>query len=246
MSTTTSPSTLDALLDDLVLANRILADHHVVDAFGHVSVRHPERPDRYFMSRSRGPNLVERDDLIEFDLESRPIDQNGRRMYAERQIHGRIYAARADVHAVCHNHAPATIPFGATGTRLQPIFHMAAVIGGDIPIWDIHDDFGDTNLLVTTQPQGDSLARALAGNHVVLMRGHGSAVAGATLRGVVFAAVYLQKNAELVLEAKRLGDVRYLTPGEIVEAGATLSEALSQDRAWESWSSRVAQPAVVR
>jgi HCOMODA/2-hydroxy-3-carboxy-muconic semialdehyde decarboxylase len=239
-------STLDAALDDLVTANRILADHHVVDAFGHVSIRHPERPDRYFMSRSRGPNLVERADLIEFDLASEPIDQNGRRMYAERQIHGRIYAARPDVNAVCHNHAPATIPFGATGTRLQPIFHMASVIGGDIPIWDIQTEFGDTNLRVTTQPQGDSLARALAANHVVLMRGHGSAVAAATLRGVVFASVYLQKNAELVLAAKQLGDITYLTPGEIAAASELLSEALSQDRAWESWSSRVAQPAAVR
>jgi len=231
--------TLDEALDDLVLANRILADHNVLDAFGHVSIRHPERPDRYFMSRSRGPNLVERADLIEFDLESRPIDQNGRRMYAERHIHGRIYAARPDVHAVCHNHAPATIPFGATRTPLLPIFHMASVIGGDVPLWDIQDEFGDTNLLVTTQPQGDALARALGGNHVVLMRGHGSAVASATLRGVVFASVYLQKNAELVLAAKQLGDVTYLTPGEIDEAGTLLSEALSQDRAWESWSSRV-------
>jgi HCOMODA/2-hydroxy-3-carboxy-muconic semialdehyde decarboxylase len=232
-------ASLDALLDDLVIANRILADHHVLDAFGHVSVRHPDRPDRYVMSCSRGPNLVTRADLIEFDLESRPIDQNGRRMYAERQIHGRIYAARPDVHAVCHNHAPATIPFGATGTPLLPIFHMASVIGDEVPIWDIHHEFGDTNLLVTTQPQGDSLARTLADHRVVLMRGHGSAVAAATLRGVVFTSVYLQKNAELVLAAKTLGEVQYLTPGEIDEASTMLSEALSQDRAWESWSSRV-------
>jgi ribulose-5-phosphate 4-epimerase/fuculose-1-phosphate aldolase len=232
-------SALDALLDDLVIANRILADHDVVDAFGHVSVRHPDRPDRYFMSRSRGPNLVERDDLIEFTLESEPIDQNGRRMYAERQIHGRIYAARPDVNAVCHNHAPATIPFGATATALRPIFHMAAVIGASVPLWDIHDDFGDTNMLVTTIAQGDSLARALGPHRVVLMRGHGTAVAGATLRGVVFASVYLQKNAELALAAERLGDVRYLTPGEMEAASDVLSEPLSQDRAWESWSARI-------
>jgi HCOMODA/2-hydroxy-3-carboxy-muconic semialdehyde decarboxylase len=232
-------SALDDLLDDLVTANRILADHDVVDAFGHISVRHPERPDRYVMSRSRGPNLVERGDLIEFTLESEPIDQNGRRMYAERQIHGRIYAARPDVNAVCHNHAPATIPFGATGTALRPIFHMASVIGASVPIWDIHDDFGDTNMLVTTIAQGDSLARALGAQRVVLMRGHGSAVAGATLRGVVFVSVYLQKNAELVLAAERLGDVRYLTPGEIAAASDVLSESLSQDRAWESWSARI-------
>jgi HCOMODA/2-hydroxy-3-carboxy-muconic semialdehyde decarboxylase len=232
-------STLDAALDDLVIANRILADQHVLDAFGHVSIRHPERPDRYVMSRSRGPNLVERDDLIEFDLDSNPIGNETRRVYAERQIHGRIYAARPDVHSVCHNHAPATIPFGATKVPLRPIFHMGSVIGAEVPLWDIHTDFGDTNLLVTTAPQGDSLARALAGNRVVLMRGHGSAVAAATLRGAVFTSIYLQKNAELVLQALPLGEVQYLTPGEIAEAGTMLSEALSQDRAWESWSARV-------
>ncbi len=233
-------STLDALLDDLVIANRILADQGVLDAFGHVSVRHPDRPDRYVMSGSRGPNLVTRADLIEFTLESEPIDQNGRRMYAERPIHGRIYAARPDVHAVCHNHSPATIPFGTTATPLRPILHMGSVIGNDVPVWDIHDEFGDTNLLVTTMPQGESLAHALGANSVVLMRGHGSAVAAATLRGAVFTSVYLQKNAELVLAAKQLGEIRYLTPGEILAAGTMLSEALSQDRAWESWSSRVA------
>jgi HCOMODA/2-hydroxy-3-carboxy-muconic semialdehyde decarboxylase len=232
-------SSLDDALDDLVIANRILADQHVLDAFGHISIRHPDHPDRYFMSRSRGPNLVVRDDLIEFTLDSRPVRDETRRMYAERQIHGRIYAARPDVGSVCHNHAPATIPFGAAHLPLRPIFHMGSVIGNEIPLWDIHDEFGDTNLLVTTIPQGDSLAKKLAGNRVVLMRGHGSAVAAATLRGAVFTSVYLQKNAELVLQTLPLGDIRYLTPGEVDAAGTMLSEALSQDRAWESWSARV-------
>jgi HCOMODA/2-hydroxy-3-carboxy-muconic semialdehyde decarboxylase len=228
--------TMEDALRDLVIANRILAAHDVVDAFGHVSIRHPERPDRYFLARSRGPAGVTRDDLIEFTLDNEPIDQNGRAMYAERAIHGGIYQARADAMAVCHNHSAATIPFGVTGVPMRPIFHMGSVIGTTVPTWDIADEFGDTNLLVTTHDQGASLAKTLAGGRVVLMRGHGTAVAGRTLKEVVFTCIYLQKNAELVTTARTFGDVRYLSAGEVERAAMLLSEPLSQNRAWEEWS----------
>jgi HCOMODA/2-hydroxy-3-carboxy-muconic semialdehyde decarboxylase len=230
---------LDALLDDLVTANHILAYHNVLDAFGHISVRHPERPDRYFLARSRGPAGIERADLIEFDLDSNPIDLGDRRPYAERQIHGRIYASRPDVNAVCHNHAPATIPFGASSDRLRPIFHMGSVIGKHVPVWDIAVEFQATNLLVTTPAMGDSLARKLADGRVVLMRGHGSTVATKGLRETVFTAVYLQKNAELATSARSFNDVRYLSDDEIELALELLTEPLSQDRAWDDWSMRV-------
>lgn len=228
-----------ATLKDLVIANRILADHGVVDVFGHVSVRNPERPDRYFMARSRGPGTVTIDDLIEFDLEGKPIDQNGRPMYAERAIHSRIYAARPDVNSVCHNHSPATIPFGVTKVAMRPIFHMGAIIGPQPPVWNIADEFGDTNLLVVTNPQGDSLARAMGGNPVVIMRGHGTSVATATLRLTVFTAIYMQMNAQLLAVARDFGDVHYLSDGEIGEAQKLLSDTLSQDRAWNAWAARV-------
>ena len=225
---------------DLVLANRILADREVLDAFGHVSLRHPEHPDRYLLSRSLAPHLVTEADIMEFTLDNEPVANDiGSSMYAERAIHGRIYAARPDVNAICHNHAPATIPFGVTGTSLRPIFHMASVIGADVPIWDIADRFGETNLLVTTMEQGDDLARALGTNHVALMRGHGGVVTGATLRGTVFAAVYLHVNAQLLTAALAMGSVRYLSAGEIEAAAAKLLEPLSQNRAWESWAARV-------
>jgi HCOMODA/2-hydroxy-3-carboxy-muconic semialdehyde decarboxylase len=142
--------TVDDALRDLVIANRILAAHGVVDAFGHVSIRHPNNPDRYFLARSKGPAGVTLDDLIEFALDNEPINQNGRAMYAERAIHGSIYQARPDAMAVCHNHSAATIPFGVTNVPMRPIFHMGSVIGARVPTWDIADDFGDTNLLVTT------------------------------------------------------------------------------------------------
>jgi HCOMODA/2-hydroxy-3-carboxy-muconic semialdehyde decarboxylase len=230
---------MDDALRDLVIANRILAAHNVLDAFGHVSIRHPERPDRYFLACSKGPAGVTRADLIEFTLENEPIDQNGRAMYAERAIHGGIYQARPDVMAVCHNHSAATIPFGVTSVPMRPIFHMGSVIGAHVPTWDIADEFGDTNLLVTTHDQGASLAKTLASGRVVLMRGHGTAVAGRTLKEVVFTCVYLQKNAELVTTARTFGDVRYLSDGEVERAAQLLSEPLSQNRAWEAWSDAI-------
>lgn len=224
---------------DLVLANRILADRGVVDSFGHVSMRRPDRPDRYLLSRSRAPYLVVDADIMEFTLDNEPVAPDGRALYAERAIHGRIYAARPDVAAICHNHAPATIPFGVTGTELRPIFHMASAIGASVPIWDIADRFGDTDLLVTKNEIGDDLARMLGSHRVALMRGHGSVVTGATLRETVFTAVYLQVNAELLTAAVGLGPVRYLSAGEIEAASHTLFEPLSQNRAWENWAAQI-------
>lgn len=224
-------------LRDLVIANRILANKKVLDAFGHVSIRHPGDPGRFVMSRSRGPGLVKIEDLMEFTLDCEPVAQRGRPMYAERQIHGAIYRARPDVMAVCHNHANSVIPFGVTKTQLRPIFHMGSAIGPSVPTWDIHDDFGDTNLLVTKSDQGESLARALGPNRVVLMRGHGAAVASKTLREVVFTSIYMQVNAELVIAAQNLGEIQFLSTGEIEHASNLLFSPLSQERSWQTWVS---------
>jgi ribulose-5-phosphate 4-epimerase/fuculose-1-phosphate aldolase len=229
---------LDAALRDLVIANRILAHEGVLDGFGHVSIRHPTDPGRYFMACSRSPEQVTRRDLIEFHLDSRPIDQNGRPMYAERFIHGQILQARPEVKAICHNHAHNLIPFGVTGNTIRPLMHMSSVIGPEVPIWDIADEFGDTDLLVTNPAMGDSLARCLGQRRVALMRGHGSVVAGLGLREAVFVAVYLHLNAELVLKAKSLGDIKYLSPGEVERCAATLLQELSQNRAWDYWAAR--------
>ena len=164
-------------LEELVIANHILAHEHVLDGFGHISIRHPERPDRFFLSRSRSPELVTLDDLMEFDLECNPIDQRGRMMYAERPIHGAIYQARPEINAVVHNHAYEVIPFSVTKEKLRPLLHVAGSIGANIPVWDIKSKFGDTHMLVVTMEQGRDLARTLGQGSVALMRGHGCVVA---------------------------------------------------------------------
>jgi HCOMODA/2-hydroxy-3-carboxy-muconic semialdehyde decarboxylase len=229
---------LVAALDDLVIANRILANEGVIDVFGHISIRHPQRPDRYFLARSRSPELVERGDLMEFDLDSRPVDPQGRAMYSERPIHGSTYRARPDVMSVCHNHARSLIPFGVTGTAIRPIWHVAGGIGPEVPIWDIRDEFGDTDLLVTTAAMGDSLARKLGPQRACLMRGHGVVVAAHDLKAAVFISIYLMVNAALVKEAREMGEVTYLSEGEVRLTEAMNFRARSQNRAWEYWARR--------
>lgn len=225
-------------LELLVTANRILAREGVVDAYGHVSIRHPERPDRYILSQSRAPDSVELSDLMEYTLDGEPIDQQGRSMYTERPIHGGIYEARDDVMAVVHNHSPTVIPFSVTNTPLRPMFHLGAIIGPELPVWDIRDNFGDTNLLVTTMEQGRDLAACLGGRRVTLMRGHGCAIAGQTIREVVMASVYLQVNAGLLLQSLPLGEVKYLSPGEIEAMSDSQMRLTGQERAWEYWANR--------
>ncbi len=229
-------STAD-LLRDLVIANRILAHEGVVDAYGHISVRHPERSDRFFLSGSRSPELVTLDDIIEYDLDCNPIDLRGRAQYTERPIHGSIYRKRPDVMSVVHNHAYEVIPFTvAPSVKLKPLLHLAAGLGTEIPIWDIRKKFGDTNLLVTTSAQGDDLAAGLGANRVVLMRGHGAAVAGVSIQNAVHTSVYLKVNAQLQAEAMRLGgDIVYLSEGEITEMQKS---SAGHARAWEYWTRR--------
>ena len=231
-------NSIDEQLQELVTANRILAREGVVDAYGHVSIRHPERPDRYILSQSRAPDLVGINDLMEYTLDGDPIDQQGRSMYTERPIHGGIYEARDDVLAIVHNHSPAVVPFSVTGTPLRPILHLAALTGPELPVWDIRDNFGDTNLLVTTMEQGRDLARCLGGRRVSLMRGHGCVVAGNSIREVVMASVYLQVNAGLLLESLRLGEVKYLSPGEIESMTESQMSLTGQERAWQYWANR--------
>ena len=204
----------------VALANRMLANEGVLDAFGHVSLRHPADPDRYLLSRSRSPGLIEPDDILEFTLDSEPVAPPSVSLYAERVIHGCIYQARPDVMAVCHHHAPAVMPFCITGEPLVPVFHLGATIGKTVPFWDSLDEFGDTNLLVVKPEEGASLARALGPHSVVLLRRHGATVVGASLRELVFRCVYSCLNAVYLSEGRKMGKVGPLTPGEIEMAGA--------------------------
>jgi ribulose-5-phosphate 4-epimerase/fuculose-1-phosphate aldolase len=229
------------LRHQLAVANRILAHEGVIDAFGHVSIRHPDDPGRYFLSRSRSPELVEPGDILEFDLDSRPIDPPIVQLYAERVIHGEILKARPDVVAVCHHHAPAVMPFCISGDPIVPVFHLGAAMGALAPFWDSRDEFGDTNLLVVKPAEGASLARALGKHSIVLMRRHGATVVGASLRELVFRAIYSCDNARYLSEAKRLGNFSPLTPGEIEMAQAIYQLPTAQSRAWEYWQTRLAK-----
>ena len=228
---------LDLLLEELVTANRILAREDVVDSFGHVSVRHPERPDRYLLSRARAPERIEVEDIMEFTLEGEPIDARDRKPYLERFIHGACYEARPDVQAVVHNHSPSVIPFGVTGTKLKPLLHMCASIGHQVPLWDSNDRFGDTALLVENMDMGRDLAKTVEKGRTALMRGHGAVVVGQTLRHAVFISIYLELAAKLQMQAMPLGSVKYLTDGE-VDKIINRTGPYTIDRAWENWCRR--------
>jgi HCOMODA/2-hydroxy-3-carboxy-muconic semialdehyde decarboxylase len=232
---------MTGVLDELVTANRILAREGVVDAFGHVSIRHPEHPDRFILSRARAPECIEADDLMEFALDGTPIEPRGRKPYAERFIHAAVYEARADVRAVVHNHSPSLIPFGITATPLRPVMHMCASMGAHVPLWDSRTAFGDTNLLVTTMPMARDLAAALGSRSVALMRGHGCVVAGLSLRDVVFNSIYLELNANLQLKASALGEITFLSDGEI-DAILSTRASFTYERAWEYWCRRAGRP----
>jgi HCOMODA/2-hydroxy-3-carboxy-muconic semialdehyde decarboxylase len=230
---------LDRALGDLVIANRILAHENVVDAYGHVSVRHPGNPKRYLLARSVSPELVERGDIMEFDLESNAAAGDTRQPYLERFIHGAIYEARPEVFAVVHAHAEDVLPFGIAAAPLRPVIHSGSFMGEQVPVWDIRDKFGDTNMLVTNLAQGRDLAGRLAANNVALMRGHGFAAAARSLIEVVRMSVYVPRNARVQMAAMQLGAVKPLSRGEIEARNAGYKPNSPETwRAWEYWATR--------
>jgi HCOMODA/2-hydroxy-3-carboxy-muconic semialdehyde decarboxylase len=234
-------NSLDAVIQDLVIANRILAKEDVVDAYGHVSVRHPENPDRFLIARSVSPELVGAEDIVELGLDGQPASDDKRALYLERFIHAAIFEARPEIMAVVHAHAEDTLPFGiADATRLRPVIHSGSFIGAEVPVWDIADNFGDTNLLVTNMAQGRDLAKCMGGGNVALMRGHGFASAGRSLIEVVRMSVYLPRNARALMRAQQLGGtLKYLSQGEIDARNRGYSPYSTETwRAWEYWATK--------
>lgn len=239
---------VQAAIRELVTANRILGHEGVVDALGHVSLRHPEDAGRYLLSCSRSPALVTEDDIMEFDLDSAPlVDPRGRSLYAERAIHGCVYRARPDVHAVCHSHAHPLIPFAVTGLPIKPIWVMGAVIGEETPVWDIREEFPtDGGMLVVNSAIGSSLARRLGAARVCLMAGHGAVIAEASLKRTALVAIGVLANAELQLQSRLLTltqspdgrDVRYLTQSEITAMAEQAFNLQALERMWEYWATR--------
>ena len=238
-SAAAGPKADPKLIDDLVTANHILFGEGVVDAFGHVSVRHDKRPDRFLLARNMAPMQVTAADIVEFDLDGAPVDANGRAVYLERFIHGEIFRARPDVMAVVHSHSMAVLPFGLVPSfPFRAVTHMGSFIGTCAPVFEIRDVVGDDNdLLITNGKLGKALAECLGDSVVVLMRGHGSTAVGASLKEAVFRAVYTEQNARVLSEAARLGGpITGLSEAETRTATRVIGGQAT--RAWDMWRMR--------
>ncbi len=226
------------LIADLVAANRILAREGVLDGWGHVSVRHNRDPNRYLLSRSLAPELVSAKDILEFDLDNNAVNDRGASLYTERFIHGEIYKTRPDVVAICHSHAPPVIPFGVTSVKLKPMYHRSAFIALGIPIFEIRESFGMTDMLIRNAAHGRALAKSIADKPAVLMRGHGATIVAPSLQRLVGRSIFLALNATLQMQAMALtqaggGTINFLDPEEarLIEA----REGYGLGRAWEAW-----------
>jgi HCOMODA/2-hydroxy-3-carboxy-muconic semialdehyde decarboxylase len=235
------PDPLAEVRRELATANRILANEGVLDAFGHISVRHPTNPDRYLISRYGAAELMTADDILELTLDSKPVEPTSARLFSELVIHGCIYQARPDVHSVCHHHSVSVLPYCITGVELVPVMHLGASLGGKVPFWDSRDEFGDTPLVVTTPEQGRSHARGLGEHWIVLLRRHGATVAGRSLRECVFRSIYSCRNAELQSRAHGIGSISMLSAGEAELCSAHSLTPRTLSRTWEYWTYRLAK-----
>ena len=232
-----APLREEAAIEELALASRILANEGVLDAYGHVSVRHPSDPNRYLMARSLAPAMITAADILEFDLGSRPAKPTEKRLFTERFIHGSIYQARPDVKAIVHSHSPTVIPFGISDVPLRPVFHLGAFLYGGVPVYEISDHTGDGEMLVRNGKLGDALARTLGDRIVVLMRGYGNVVVGPSLQHAVFRAIYTEVNARLQTIAIGLGGkVRYLSDAD--GDNVTNRQPGNIARAWDLWKEK--------
>ena len=225
-------------LIDLVAAYRILAAQGVIDAYGHVSLRSPRDPQRYYLARSLAPELVTVDDMIEYDLDSRPIDERGRESVRERFIHGEIFKTRPEVRAVVHNHSPSVVPFSVTGVPMRALFHMASFVGDGLPNFEIRDVKPGSDLLVKDPALGQALAKTLGGKPAALMRGHGSVVVGENLPRAVGRSIYLELSARLQMQALLLagdgGKITYMDAAEVKASDPVQNYA----RAWPMWRAK--------
>lgn len=226
-------------MEDLVASSLILAQHGVLDAFGHVSIRHPADPNRYLLSRNLAPELVTSADIVEYDLDSEPVDADAPRGFLERYIHGEIYKSRPDVHSVIHTHSPSVVPFGVTKTLMQPIYHMSGFLGRGVPVYDIRKESGrQTDILIREPIFGEQLARVLGDKPMALMRGHGNVVVAQDVKVATYRAVYTEMNARLQLQAMMAGGpIEFLSKEEAFLTEATIEGQIH--RPWDLWKAKV-------
>jgi HCOMODA/2-hydroxy-3-carboxy-muconic semialdehyde decarboxylase len=225
------------MIEDIVYANRILYAQGVLDGFGHVSARSDKDPSHFLMSRSMAPALVTSNDIMEYDRDGEPVDARGRNSYVERYIHAAIYRARPDVMSVVHSHSLDVIPYSVTGMALRPVYHMSAFLGLGAPIFDSHDKFGDTDMLIRDNKLGDALAVTLGNSGIALIRGHGFVAVANSTQVAVYRAYYTQMNARVQADSMKLGPIKFLTPGEAAKAQVVTEGTVG--RAWDLWKSQV-------
>jgi len=230
----------ETLIEDVVTANHILAQQQIVDAFGHVSIRTAPGAGRYLIARSIAPAQVTAADILELDLDSNPVAASEKRTsYRERFIHGEIYRVRPDVMSIVHCHAPSLIPFGITKLPLRPVYHNSFFIGEGVPVFEIREGAGDTDMLVSTPAIGKALAKTLANKPAVLMRGHGAVIVGKNVIESVARSVYLEVNARVQAQAMAMGArATYLDEGEVKKR---TEDPDPYGRAWDLWKRQATQ-----
>jgi ribulose-5-phosphate 4-epimerase/fuculose-1-phosphate aldolase len=227
-----------AALEDLAAASRILADQGVFDTAGHVSMRHPGHSERFLMSRSLAPQIISADDIMEFDLDCNAIDPQGRKCFIERYLHGEIFRARPDVMAVVHSHSPSVIAFGLSNTPMRAMYHNAAFLATGVPVFDIREKFGTTDMVISTAMKGAALAEVLADKVVLLLRAHGMVAVAPSLPVAVFRAIYAVTSASIQHQALALGGTLAALDAEEGRI-ADLVNVQTVGRAWDLWKQRV-------
>jgi len=229
----------ESLIEDVVTANHILVAQEIVDAFGHVSVRTAPGAGRFLIARSVATAQVTAADIMELDLDAKPVGTDKRTSYRERFIHSEIYRVRSDVNSVVHCHEPALIPFGITRIPLRPVYHNSSFVGEGVPVFEIREAGGDTNMLVETPELGKALAKALGSKPAILMRGHGAVIVGKSIIESVARSVYLEVNARVQSQAMALGQrITYLDEGEVKKRA---EDPDPYGRAWDLWKRQAAQ-----
>ena len=227
-------------IEELVIANHILYDQNAVDGYGHISVRNPANPNTFFLARSVAPSTVKVEDIIEFDMSGKALNGDNRTAYGERFIHSGILKNRPDINSVIHGHAPPILPYGLTGSTLKPVYHMSSFLGEGAPIFEIRNfakPNPDTDMFVSNVELGNALSQTMGLQYFVLMRGHGYAAGGDSIKKAVFRAIYAIQNASIQSEAMKMGQVQYLTPGEAAISQETIEKTIG--RPWQLWTERV-------
>lgn len=220
------------LKEQLVTANRIVANEGIISGFGHVSVRNPET-DTVLLSRSLSPAFVTEDDILELTMDGEVIDDD-RSTYMENVIHRAIYEARPDVNAVVHHHAPPIIPFAITDVEMRPAYHQGMLFYNGVPKFGDYDE--EYGWLIVTEGEGKRMAENLGDHRAQLLEGHGANTVGGSLKEALVATYHFVMNAQFQLAGMDVGEITFEADDEEM-ARSTVDDVvlsdLAVDRLWD-------------